>query len=186
MSIINANVVGRDWGHHEWCAGGSYYAINPPCEGLVVGRDWGHHEWCDGGSYCAINQPCKGTVVGRDWGHREWCDGGSYCALNPPCKESESWWRIGSTTRSLRIDVHGASNLALHQNHHIQKQHILLRHYALIFAVLPISPYTQIAMSKNNKYFQVPTHWYSQCFQSRPTPKSPCPKTTHTSTSLLL
>ena len=28
-------------------------------------------------------------------------------------------------------------------------------YYALIFAVLPISPYTQIAMSKNNTYFHV-------------------------------
>ena len=28
-------------------------------------------------------------------------------------------------------------------------------HYALMFTVLPISPYTQITVSKNNKYFHV-------------------------------
>ena len=30
-----------------------------PCKKSIVGRDWGHREWCDGRLYRAINPPCK-------------------------------------------------------------------------------------------------------------------------------
>ena len=110
-----------------------------------------------------VQLPCKKYAVGRDWWHRGWCDGRSCRAINPPYEYLLIWRRIGSTSWSLRIDIHIASNLALRPNHYVQKQKILLRHYALIFTLLPISPYARITMSKNKKYFYVTTHWYSHC-----------------------
>ena len=122
------------------------------------------------------------------------CDGGLEAPLN------------------LRLMIRCASNLALHPNHHIQKQHKLpspcccgcewpiplqiIRCRARLRA--PRVVWWRIVSCHQSavliladvmadwKHNQVTTHWFSQCFQSRPTPKSPYPKTINISTSLLL
>ena len=78
----------------------------------------------------------------------------SHCFQSRPTPESLCP-KTKNTFTSLRIDIHIASNLALRPNHYVQKQKILLRHYSLIFTLLPISPYTKITWSKNIKHFRV-------------------------------
>ena len=121
-----------------------------PCEYLLMRWRIGSTTMSPNIDNCsASNLALRSNHLGRVKDQR--CDGGSYCAINPPCEYLLLWWRIGSTTRSLRIDFHSASNLALRPNHFVQKQ---ISPYAQITSANGQFPYTQITMSKNNKYFR--------------------------------